>query len=67
MGNSLSPMKIESSLKTLVAKNDIPIGVEINISNVNEPIARFKRSTNDAKLNDIPIVQDYPVVCLDFH
>ena len=52
MGNSLSPMKIESSLKTLVAKNDIPTGVEINISNVNEPIARFKRSTNDAKIKN---------------
>ena len=30
-------------------------------------LAYVMGNDNDAKLNDIPIVQDYPVVCLDFH
>ena len=45
-------MKIESSLRTLVARNDFPTGVEINISNSNKLVGKFNKSINDAKIKE---------------
>ena len=50
IGNSLSPMKVDSSI--LVVRYDFPSSVETNISNSNKLVSKFNISTNNAKINE---------------
>ena len=52
IGNSLSPMKLDSSIRTLAVRYDFPTSVETNISNSNKPTSKFNISTNNAKINE---------------
>ena len=52
IGNFLSPIIIESSLRALVAKSDFLTHMETNISNSNKPISKSNKSTSDAETNE---------------